>query len=366
MMLPDHEKYLSTKFFGSLNGLRCLSILGVIGYHAHSPNLFLNRVFSRGYLGVQLFFAISGFLITTLLLREKQAHGDISLKAFFIRRALRIFPLYYTVLFLYFFIVFFMEKDPIYAGQFWHNLPYYLSYTSNWFVDLAAPRVIFYFAWSLATEEQFYLVWSLVFRFFQKRWAIAAAGLAIIVSQTVQLGFLAEATHVVSDSNSFLLKVIQSVSLPILLGVMLAFILDSRTGYLVMRSIFQKLNAVVWFMILAFLAYIPAHITPFSVFLISFAMVGLVGSCVYCENHPLHSILGNKVVSHVGMVSYGMYLMHMLCLNAVRIFISGFPQWSHEWLEFPLCVVVTVAVASFSYRYYESIFLRWKEKFGRI
>lgn len=159
--ITPHERFRSTRFFASLDGLRCLSILAVIWHHTagHSFDLALSR---RGHHGVTLFFAISGFLITTLLLREKQRLGDISLRKFYMRRSLRIFPLYYTVLLIYIALVAAMERGTHAGREFWGNLPAYATYTSNWFVDLKGERVIFYFAWSLATEEQFYLVWPWV------------------------------------------------------------------------------------------------------------------------------------------------------------------------------------------------------------
>src|SRR5204863_5681683 len=81
------------------------------------------------------------------------------LRKFYLRRALRIFPLYYAVLALYVAMVVYVERGSRAGVEFMHNLPFFATYTSNWFVTLGADRTIFYFAWSLATEEQFYLVW---------------------------------------------------------------------------------------------------------------------------------------------------------------------------------------------------------------
>src|SRR6185503_13092808 len=161
-LMSGYQAYRSTKFFGSLDGLRALSILAVIWHHCGWQKVPGEWALAgTGYLGVHLFFVISGFLITTLLLREKEDTGRISLRDFYIRRTLRIFPLYYTVIGLYVVTVFLFEKNPADAREFFGNLPFFLTYTSNWFVQLEG-RVIFYFAWSLAAEEQFYLVWPTV------------------------------------------------------------------------------------------------------------------------------------------------------------------------------------------------------------
>src|SRR5262245_38294354 len=96
---PRYRSYLALARFPELDGLRALSILPVIWHH--STTRLLDGVLGKGPLGVHLFFAISGFLITTLLLRERRATGAISMKNFYARRSLRIFPLYYAVLGIY-------------------------------------------------------------------------------------------------------------------------------------------------------------------------------------------------------------------------------------------------------------------------
>ena len=160
-----HERYLGARYFAALDGLRCLSILWVIGFHAQLTNPLLHRIFRRGDWGVGLFFAISGFLITTLLLRERTATGTIALGKFYARRTLRIFPLYYAAIVLYSLLVWRFEHGPE-KGEFFRHLPFFMTYSSNWFVDrFAADRVIFAFSWTLATEEQFYLLWPSIIRF---------------------------------------------------------------------------------------------------------------------------------------------------------------------------------------------------------
>src|SRR5271156_417245 len=101
--------------FGSLDGLRCLSILAVIWHHAGGWRS-STGILSHGFWGVDVFFAISGFLITTLLLRERDRYQSISLKLFYLRRSLRIFPLYYGVLLIYAALVYLLQREQP-AGQ---------------------------------------------------------------------------------------------------------------------------------------------------------------------------------------------------------------------------------------------------------
>src|SRR5260370_33896587 len=164
-----YRQFLRGKYFPSLDGLRCFSIIAVIWYR--TVPLGRHGLLAKSYLGVELFFTVSGFLITTLLLRELRENGRISLPNFYARRTLRIFPLYYTVLALYVLMVWRLEPNSPAGQQFFRNLPAFLTYTYNWIhtEDLHGPnRIIFFFAWSLATEEQFYLLWPWVVRFARK------------------------------------------------------------------------------------------------------------------------------------------------------------------------------------------------------
>ena len=85
------------------------------------------------------------------------------------RRLLRIFPLYYLSLLIYSCLVYFFEKNPERANDFWNNIPYFLTYTSNFFVELKSYGTIFFFSWSLATEEQFYIFLKIIMMLFSNR-----------------------------------------------------------------------------------------------------------------------------------------------------------------------------------------------------
>ena len=151
-MTGAFDSFKAQRYFGSLDGLRCLSVLAVIWHHT-AAIAFTHPLLVHGTAnGVTLFVAISGFLITTLLLRERERTGGLDLKRFDIRRTLRIFPLYYTVLAVYVVLVLVVETNPVRRSDFFGNLPYYATYTSNFAVSLSASGTIFYFAWSLATE----------------------------------------------------------------------------------------------------------------------------------------------------------------------------------------------------------------------
>jgi peptidoglycan/LPS O-acetylase OafA/YrhL len=342
--------FRGTKVFGSLDGLRAISIIGVIWHHAtrgrHLPFA------EQGSMGVQFFFAISGFLITTLLLRERARTGRISLKNFYARRSLRIFPLYYTVVLLYVAIVLMFEWRSPDGREFFHNLRYFATYTSNWFVALDG-RVIFYFAWSLATEEQFYLAWPSAEKFLPRHWPVA------VPLGVLGLWTLVRGDHLPLEIGSLARVVILSVAPSICMGVILAHALHSRTGFgwiapiLGRRWMSTALLAVV-------IGLLAAESEPLLVFL---AMTLLVGSCVVHEEHALAPLLKLGPMVSIGQTSYGIYLLHMLVLNAVEKSLRWFGV-SAVSVVFPVTVLGVWGTAWTSYRYYESRFLKLKDRFA--
>jgi peptidoglycan/LPS O-acetylase OafA/YrhL len=350
-----HDVFRGTAFFASLDGLRCLAILAVIWVHTgiRVEGITLTQ---RGYLGVDLFFAISGFLITTLLLRERERHGSISLGAFYMRRSLRIFPLYYTVVAFYAVFVWALEPATPTGRQFFANLPYFLTYTSNWFVPLEG-RVIFYFAWSLATEEQFYLVWpslEKLLRGWRVLWAIAGLlVLRTVVAYAVHGGMLA--------ADPLWVRMVLSIHPAILGGVVLAHLLHDRQTF----AFVAPLLASRWTapaILIALFAAIEAGLPLAVIWLL---MVALVGAVVIRESNGLAPFLRWRPVAHIGLVSYGMYLFHMLSYHAVKrlLAVAGLEQ---SWLWFPATVIVATLVATLSFRYYESWFLHLKSRYARI
>jgi len=157
---PVHEEadiVLARRHLPALDGIRCLAITGVVWHHS-LPRPFPGWL-GRGHAGVPLFFALSGFLITRLLIAEQRTSGRIDLGQFWLRRSLRILPLYYAVL--VGFVLLLGLRAPTEATRhFFASLPFYASYTSNWFVDYRVTHPVWFgFAWSLATEEQFYAWW---------------------------------------------------------------------------------------------------------------------------------------------------------------------------------------------------------------
>lgn len=358
--LAAHSEYLGHKYFASLDGLRCLAIGSVIAAHA--------TVTARGEdhwgrQGVNLFFVISGFLITTLLLRERSRDGSISLKNFYLRRALRIFPLYYAVLALYIVIVLVVEGLQHPQGrQFFRNLPFFLTYTGNWFMDSTLGQTHFAHSWSLATEEQFYLTWPLAIWLCGRKTIIPVIFMSAVLVGALVLQPLAE-RHIIDlgfPGNTMLL----SIATPICMGSLLAYALHFpkpfRWFYVVLGrwwsgTVFLAMTALlsVW------LVRTPAQPLYVALWL---AMAGMVGSVCIRDRHVLRPLMANRIVVYIGTISYGMYMMNQLCRHAVPLRLREY----NVFLYFLASGGVTVLVASISYYIYERPFLRIKDRFRRV
>jgi peptidoglycan/LPS O-acetylase OafA/YrhL len=351
-----YEKFRRVRFFSSLDGLRAFSIIAVIWHHAAASAVPAGIGFlHRGNRGVTLFFAISAFLISTLLLRAKEK-GGIDVPRFLARRALRILPLFYAVLGVYITFVIFVEPDRQAAGDFLHNLPAFATFTSNWFVSLDSPRVIFYFAWTLAAEEQFYLCWPWAERYLSHVRAVALAVGVLIASQLI--GFVFAGNY----AGYLPLKIIASVPAAILFGVILAHVLDTRRGFMWMASFAGRRGSAIVALLLVIAALNAEGALGFAgELLTSFSVALLVATCVIREDNDLAPVLRLKPIAWIGTVSYGIYLMHMLSVGAARRALAHSGIVS-PYADFFFGALLSIGVASLSYLTYEKFFLRLKDR----
>jgi len=342
----NYQRYLSTKYFPSLDGLRAISILAVIWYH----DPLLRLIWRTGFLGVHLFFVISGFLITTLLLREKSEFGRISLKNFYIRRTLRIFPAYYLTLGLFLlacltFTEFKGETLAIYL----HNLPSFLTYTSNWFVfpgglSPANPsgRVVFVAAWSLATEEQFYLFWPGIVAMTRHWFTPVIVMIGLIAANEIVKLFAGYSFFLTGYPLAIL--IINSLSTAICLGCLAAYTLHNKRSFAIACTVPNE-----------------AILYVGRMFYICVTMTLAVMACSIRADHALVPVLSNRPIRYIGSISYGMYLFHPFGINLTDRFFAFSKQWPA--LQFLFISGSTIVLASISYWTYERFFLRLKARF---
>ena len=351
-----HEAFLATRRFGALDGLRCLAVVPVVWHHA-TPRP-LDGVLGKGPLGVDVFFAISGFLITTLLLRERSEAGRVDVGAFYRRRAARILPLYYAVLALTVLRagLFLPPASPMRA-HFFASLPAYATFTTTWFVDFGVPHpVLFAYSWSLAVEEQFYAAWPWVVRGWPgARWAwlawAACLGLA-----AVSLGADALTAGLAPPWGAVVARGLSGVRLPLVLGAALACILHTPATFRAARALFGFRGAP-----LVALGLLAGAVLSTGVPLAAThaLVVLLVATCVVREDHALAPLLALPPLRHVGEVSYGVYMLHLAALAAVKGALG--PARAEVWegaAVFALGLPLAVGLATASHRAFERPLLR--------
>ena len=183
-----YDLFRARKYFPELDGLRALSVLLVITVHMYDSGRLWWWL--AGMRGVTVFFVLSGFLITTLGLREEEERGALSLSAFYVRRCCRLLPLYYLVLGIYCLCLFALGIAPALRATFAEALPWYLVYLQE--VPFYSMLVVqmrdvpFFHSWSLGIEEKFYLVWPLlafvVWRSPPRRRLLAAGSLWLLLT----------------------------------------------------------------------------------------------------------------------------------------------------------------------------------------
>jgi peptidoglycan/LPS O-acetylase OafA/YrhL len=285
-----------------LDGIRAIAVLLVITAHMHTRFWDL----TGGWLGVYIFFVLSGYLITALSLREESDTGALSIPGFYLRRIFRIFPLYYLVLAIYCVLIFGFgvspEKRPLMSA----NMPYYLLYFQE--VPFFRGRLsTFGQSWSLGIEEKFYLLWPLVgFLILRQKHDLRlwiTCGLALI--------------------PPLLGKAITPYA-SILVGCALALALEKVR---VRKAITSAGHAGAW-ICLAMLLAVHFFVMPrwggtnFSKVIYSVAVASCLAFVLQVRT-PINSMLRTSPLVFIGKVSYGIYLVHLLVLNVAEPVVHG-------------------------------------------
>lgn len=330
------ERFLRARHLPGLDGLRGLAILPVIWHHA-TPRP-LAGFWGKGAVGVDLFFALSGFLITTLLLRERRARGLVRIGAFYARRSLRIFPLYYAVLAGYVALALALPTGSAQAAHFLSSLPYHASYTANWLVDYSVPHaVMFAFSWSLCVEEQFYAVWPILVALVPRR-----ALLIALMSGAMVVDYLAEhgAFAALAPPGSTSLRVLTSFATPIGCGSLAALLLDTSPGFeLAWRTLGRRAAAPL--LLLGAVTLLCVPVTPYLA--LSFCLAGLVAAVAIRPDSGLGWLLELRPLRWVGTVSYAAYLLHVSALGLVRRALPGWRETAP--VVFALGLLLSLAFA---------------------
>ncbi|HWK05470.1 MAG TPA: acyltransferase [Puia sp.] len=352
-------------YIPSLNGLRALSIITVILGHLNVRNFpgiripFPLTIFTDSTLGVNVFFVISGFLITTLLIEEEKESGSINLKNFYIRRMIRIFPAYYFLLLVY--LILQLSSVLHFTGRSWLSSLFYYKYLDGG--DWESGHF-----WSLSVEEHFYLVWPLVFKFWKRGRIYFAYAVVLLVVFFRLNSYMKFLPYQILDSsvslfqrvdaimigcllalyrtriNPWVIKISRNGALPILILLAIACL---ATNFLTDWNLTHH-----WHM---GLLLVPLGI-GWSAGIISNFLIGLLLLVSINSKGLWFKFLNAPFMNVIGKLSYSLYLWQQL------FFSDHLGPFSH----FPLNLCCIVIAALISYNFIEKPFLKLKKAYETI
>ena len=344
---------LDQRHLGKLDGLRAVAALLVVYYHFGLP-------VPAGF-GVLAFFVLSGFLITWLLLLEEDRCGTVSLRNFYVRRSLRIFPAFYCY--------WFLTTGALLAvgGHIlWGQAMSSFFYVANYYQGLNGyPSSGYSHTWSLGIEEQFYLLWPVAFLALQRRhqWRLAAATGVVVAVWTLRL--FAELVGNVPEEyiyTAFEMRIDH-----ILIGCILALILHDGLGARVWRPLVTH-RAFLLLPIGVLLASLCLdrigggtryrNLVGFIVDPIAIAL--LIPLLLAAGNHPSVRWLDSRLARYLGGISYSIYLYQQMVIGPTRHLLNRFGV--SEVVTAVVVPLAVIAAAGMSYRLVESPFLRMKER----
>jgi peptidoglycan/LPS O-acetylase OafA/YrhL len=314
-----------------------------------------STVYSLGF-GVDLFFALSAYLITELLIREYHRSQQIDVRAFYIRRTLRIWPLYFL------FLTFALVVAPLLIPWEHMSTAYRIGFTffgANWAIALHGfPQSVASPLWSVSIEEQFYILWPLVLWFVGIRHIPRIAAIMLITALLTRiLAVLGGVTHPGIYTNTF------ARLDPMAAGALLAVALRGNSPRLRARwRVLMSMVAVVLVVVLTRYGGVAGPGSLVTYPLVAMAAILLICAVLHAEQ-ALPGLLRNRVLVQLGRISYGLYVFHDFALTYVKSLLGHVDSPAKLVMAFGGGLLLTMTLAALSYRWIERPFLRLKERF---
>ena len=337
-----------SKKIPQLDAVRGVAILLVILHNQSTvfPSLHLERLFANGWMGVDLFFVLSGFLITGILVDTRQSEGYF--KNFYARRCLRIWPLYYSLIAFMFVLVPLLRPSEAHTvfekSSPWWAYPLFLqNFLLQTPTSAAGPLAV---TWSLAIEEQFYLIWPWVVRYCSLARLRRLAILVICVSPVLRLYLSFHDVNLYTNVFCRLDGLMAGALLA--LGVRSDAFLPSRFVRAAWMALFVAVP-------LAFATEaVNARWMVFS--LSAVASAAFVYLALFSAAEWLQGAVTNRFVVYTGTISYGLYLLHKVPFDMAKTFHAD----RHPLLAFPILLAACYAMAASSWSLLEKPFLKLK------
>ncbi len=344
--MPDEDGVSVSAYKPQLDGLRALAITLVVIYHV-DPSLL-----PGGWIGVDIFFVLSGFLITSILERELRATSSIAIGNFYIRRILRLTPAFWLLLAVVACVdvLSWRRVDGLRAVLLSATYLMNWNLAFNWY-----PQTLLGHSWSLAMEEQFYLVWPLVLRLFGRRSPLVFIFVAICMVIAWRLYLVCSGATPARTYSGF-----DSHSDALLIGCALAFAKPSLPlQSLILRFSWVPIAAI---LALALVLTIDSQLTQsFGLTLTAVVAAWLLWATLHDDQ--IARLFSTAPAVYTGRISYGWYLWHypMISLGAHLT-----ERFGHRAPFAAAFATLAFVVAGLSHKYVETPFLRMKPRFGAV
>jgi peptidoglycan/LPS O-acetylase OafA/YrhL len=352
-------------YIPQLDGIRGLAILLVISFH-YLGNI---PIFSFGWCGVDLFFVLSGYLITSRLIALQQQKN--SLKKFYINRALRILPLYYLVLIIFYIgFNFLVKKQNFYLFDFYnHNWLGFVLFFQNWsliFYNGLKENFLDHF-WSLAVEEQFYFIWPFfLYQFWQKKFffkLIFVIIILIIITRT----YLYIKHPGILDYKYYFYNSFCRMDGFLIGGCLFLFRLNNKAKQFNLYYVPALLMIVAGIFFTGNAKGYNPFLSTIGFTLIAIVFAGLIYKASNNSSKILSVIFNYRWLKFTGKISYGLYIFHLIILRTLEprlenwLIKSGyFNSTIANAISLFICLSISYIISMISYYYFELYFLKRK------
>lgn len=357
-----YSEFRNSTYFPSLNGIRAICAILVIKEHAKWAVHGAPRMLEWGFLGVDMFFIISGFLITTLLLRERDRSGEINLKQFYVRRTLRIFPIYYLVIGLLFILAVVTYKHSPKTWELYKwSFPIFMLYLQD--IVPVSLGVLFH-TWSLSMEEQFYLVWPAIEKYLRKSLVVPLLLVLIVFWQIFNFGYMSGAlTSIYGGPEGPQRPVFLITFTPILVGVLAAHAMHDRNVGATLTNLLKSRWMPPALLIAAALACEYSTQLQGLTRLTVHLLMGLMLLAVVVNPRGFFSrTLQSKAMSYLGSISYGIYLYHTIVFWIVGRLCESRGIILAPVEFFFVVMLISIALAALSFKYFEAPIMNMRHR----
>lgn len=344
---------LNSSYLPGLDGLRAISIIIVIISHFLFPTP--SGVYFNGAIGVNIFFVISGFLITTLLLKEKVKYGKVSFKKFFIRRALRIVPVAYLYL-----LVLMLLNNPLKLSITTESFITAFLYLKNF--PIAGEWYTGHY-WTLSVEEQFYIIFPFFIIFKVNKFAILSMVLVVVIPIVSFFAFnnigVFQSNLIVHKVTYLIIHIFGRGTECIIVGALYAVLVFKRV--LVIEKLKgNRYTSLLLFILGLFILSKPSFLYVQHLSEIVFPLiVGYVILLNLRDKNLFRYILDNQIMIKIGLLSYSLYIWQQLFTGSQAFNLFPFSD------TFPVKFLLLLIISFLSYNYYEKFFLKFKSKFKK-